>query len=376
MRTPVAWLNLRHRKARTAAALTGVAMAITLIFLQIGFYRAALKSAVLILEQFKFDVAIVSAQYVILRVPGSLARSRLQQTQAVAGVLRTAPLYLGIALAQLPSRDARREVAILGIDPANAPWSSPANARAATVLSTLDTVVLDSKVGPGYASLRRGETIELDGRRVSIVGEYSHGPGFTGNAALVTSDRTFARIFGRPNRDVVSLGLVQLTAGADPNAVAAQLRKILPGDTRVLTRGELERHEQRWTMNVKPVGFMFTSGVLLAFIVGAVILYQILATEIINHLREYATLKAMGFSTFALNIIVWKQAVLYAVFGFVPAAILSTAIYMSIDATTTLPTEMTLEKLVSVFIIVTAMCLVAGTAAVRKVNRADPADLF
>lgn len=376
MSTPLAWLNLTHRKARTLAALTGVTMAIVLIFLQLGFYRAGFKSAVIILEQFDYGVAIVSREYVFLRQPGSLLRSRLDQARAAEGVNRVAPLYLGVALAQVPSLDAKRELAILGVDPANSLWMKQDAGNPMSRLSRLDTVLLDTKVGPGYEKLKKGLSLELDGHRVRIIDDFTHGPGFTGSAALIAGDQTYARIFDLPDRNSITLGLVKLESGADPEAIKARLEAIMPSDVRVLTRGELEQGEQNWSINVKPVGIMFTSGLLLAFTVGAVILYQILATEIINNLREYATLRAMGCSTFTLNMLIWKQAVLYAVLGYLPATVLATLIYAVIDSTTTLPTEMTAGKLAAVFLIATIMCIVSGSAAVRKVSRADPADLF
>ena len=376
MRTSLAWLNLKHRKTRTIAALTGVAMAIVLIFLQLGFYRAAFTSAVMILKQFSFDVVLVSKEYVYLRQSGSIPRLRLDQARSVKGIRNVSPLYMGVALVQMPGLDAKREVAVIGIDPEDNVWTYKGKQDKLRLLSEVDTVLLDTKVGPGYELLGKGQTIEIDGHRVKIVDDFIHGPGFTGSAALMAGDLTYARIFKLPDRNAVTMGLITLQNGVNPDKIKAELSSFLPRDVKVLTRDELDKGEQNWSINIKPVGIMFSSGLLLAFIVGAVILYQILATEIINHLKEYATLKAMGSSRFTLNMLVWKQAILYAVLGFIPAAILSTLIYAVIDGTTTLPTKMTFGKLITVFILVCLMCVIAGSAAVRKVNRADPADLF
>ena len=286
------------------------------------------------------------------------------------------PLYMGVALIQMPGLDAKREIAVMGVDPESTLWVKKTMTQLAGKLSVLDTVLLDTKVGPGYERLHSGQVLEIDGHRVKITGEFTHGPGFTGSAAILTGDQTFTRIFNLPDRNSISIGLIKLNPGADRGEVADKLNRILPSDVMVISRDRLERNEQNWSIHIKPVGIMFTSGLMLAFVVGAVILYQILATEIINHLKEYATLKAMGSTPLSLNMLVWKQAVLYSVLGYIPASILATVIYLIIDGTTTLPTEMTVGKLLTVFIIVTLMCIVAGTAAARKVNKADPAELF
>ena len=101
MRTPLAWRNLTHRKVRTGTALAGVCMAILLIFLQLGLYRAVFRSAIMVLEQLDYDLVLVSSQYVILRQPGALERKRLFQAEAVAGVERVVPLYASVAQARL-----------------------------------------------------------------------------------------------------------------------------------------------------------------------------------------------------------------------------------------------------------------------------------
>ena len=376
MSTSLAWLNLIHRKARTLAALTGVAMAIVLIFLQLGFYRAAFTSAVIILKQFSFDIVLVSKEYIFLRQPGSVSRLRLNQAKSIEGVRNVSPLYLGVALARMPGLDAKREIAVIGIDPANNVWFDKDETNKARLLSELDTVLLDTKVGPGYELLSKGQTIELDGHFVRIIEDFSHGPGFTGSAAMLTGDQTYTRIFRLQDRNALTMGLINLDEGILPDKVKSELNRLLPDDIHALTREELEQGEQNWSIKIKAVGIMFSSGLILAFIVGAVILYQILATEIINHLKEYATLKAMGSTRLTLNLLVWKQAILYAVLGFIPAIIVSALLYAVIDGTTTLPTKMTLGKLIAVFIMVSLMCVIAGSAAVRKVNKADPADLF
>ena len=376
MGTPIAWLNLKHRKSRTLAALSGVSMAIILIFLQLGFYTAAFKSAVMILQQFDYDLALVSGDYVYIRQSGSFPKSRLDQARSVEGVAGVMPLYMGVGLTQIPGLDAKREIAILGIDPAQSLWLEDSMSRLARNLSQLDTVLLDTKVGPGYDRLRAGLVLEIDNHRVRIADTFTHGPGFTGSAALLTGDQTYARIFNMPDRDSISVGLVKTRPGTDVDAIVTKLNAVLPSDVHAFSRIDLENGEQNWSIKVKPVGIMFTSGLMLAFVVGAVILYQILATEIINHLREYATLKAMGSTSLSLNMLVWKQAILYSVLGYIPASIIASMIYMLIDGTTTLPTEMTTGKLFTVFIIVSIMCVSAGTAAARKVNKADPAELF
>lgn len=376
MRVPVTWLNLVHGRKRTLAALTGITMAIVLIFMQIGFYRAAYRAAVIVLDQFSFKLALISKEYVYFRQPGSMPRARLEQAYAVDGVKNVMPLSISVAAGAVRGLDAKREVAVLAVDPDRNTWIMPRHGIMNRELKELDTVILDTVVGPGYDLLKKGRTLELDGHRVTIADTYRHGPGFAGSALLITSDLTYARIFRLPDRNTVMLGLIDLAPGTDPVTARDRLNAILPDDVRAVTRDQLAAIDQHWTIDIKPVGIVFSSGLILAFIIGAVILYQVLATEVTNRLREFATLKAIGYDDVDLNVMVCKQAMYYAVLGFVPATLLSTLIYHVVRISTGLPTEMTAGKLIAVFVMASFMCVIAATGAIRKVSRADPADLF
>jgi putative ABC transport system permease protein len=158
--------------------------------------------------------------------------------------------------------------------------------------------------------------------------------------------------------------------------VMATLREHLPTDVKIWSRRDLEANEQRFFVNIKPIGLMFFCGVLLAFAVGGIILYQILSAEVTNHIKEFATLMAMGYKERFLVLVVVQQATFFALLGFVPALVLAFVMYLVIGWATQLPMVMTAARFAGVLALSVAMCAAAGLIASRKVGRADPADLF
>src|SRR5207237_5015700 len=108
-------------------------------------------------------------------------------------------------------------------------------------------------------------------------------------------------------------------AGTDVAAVVRRMNAVLGPDARALTRAELGAMEQDFWLNTKPIGIMFTSGVLVAFTIGAVILYQVLASEVQNRLREYATLKALGYDDRYVYGVVLRQGLIFSLLGYAPA---------------------------------------------------------
>jgi putative ABC transport system permease protein len=112
------------------------------------------------------------------------------------------------------------------------------------------------------------------------------------------------------------------------------------------------------------------------FIVGIVIVYQILYADVSDHLPEYATLKAMGYTdTYLLGVLV-QEALILAILGYLPAFFLSFGLYKLTFAATLLPIYMKVDRAITVFIMTVIMCSVSGAIALRKLRSADPADIF
>ena len=372
----LAWANITHNRTRTAAGVAGVAFAILLLFMQLGFYDTSYRSSTMLLDQFDFEVALRSPQYGYLRAAGTIPRRRLYQAAAVPGVRMALPLYVGNGVYQQPISRLRREIVVLGVDPRTEPFSEPVLAANVGRLAVDDTAIMDTATRADYDQVLQGQMPSVENRRLEILETYRYGTGFIGDASIVVSDQTYARLFpGLPLSDV-NMGLVQLEPGADRDRVIEDLRAVMPGDVEVLTRREVEAVEQNLFVRIRPIGVMFTSGVVLAFIVGAVIVYQILSTEIMNRLKEYATLKAMGHDDRFVRGVVLRQAVLYAGIAAVPGTIGAFILYEVLSRMTNLPMVMTPARLIAVGVLAVGMSIGAALLAIRRVSRANPADLF
>jgi putative ABC transport system permease protein len=374
-RTPLGWHNFMHNKARAASSLTGVCFTMVLIFMQLGFYDAAFRSSTLLLDQLDFDLALVSPQYLYLRTTGSFPRRRLAQAEAVPGVTRAVPLYIGLGNYRQPDTGQELEILILAIDPRQPTFRLPELLEKAPQLRIADTALMDTKAHPSYGRVTAGTVTELENRAVTIVDTYAHGSGFISDAVVIVSDSTLGHVFPDFTREDVSIGLVKLQPGVSDTTVAA-LQAALPQDVRVMRRADLEAQEQSFFMHVKPLGLMFSGGVLLACVIGAVVLYQIQSSEVVNYIREYATLKAIGYTDGFLTRVVLQQAACYAVFGFVLAALAAHGLYALTRLGTNLPVFMTGQRLVLVLVLAVVLCSISGLLVSRKVRRADPAELY
>jgi putative ABC transport system permease protein len=387
LRVPLAWLSLTHDKRRLLVATLGIAFAVILMFTEYGFWNGLLDSMVAVIDQLRGDLIIVSTGKYSLTMSQPFARRRLEQARAVKGVQGAYPLYIELQSALWknpePPRDdaAVRPIRVLAFNPTDPIFLSPQINEHAGQLKQPDTVLFDAQSKWYYGSRDRDIRRELSQHSVTVVGTFTLGSDFSTDGNLITSDRTYARIF--PNGldpevtlDQVEVGVVQITPGASAHEVRNSLRKALPADVQVLTRKEFRNQEQRFWQNSTPVGYIFGVGMVMGFVVGVIICYQILSADVTDHLPEYATLKAMGYPDLYLTALVLQQAVLLSLFGFVPGLLASLLLYRVLEGWTGLPMHLTPARAGIVLGLTVGMCFLSGLIAVRKVSVADPAEVF
>jgi putative ABC transport system permease protein len=387
MKTPLVLLNLRHHATRTAVASAGVGFAVVLAFLQLGFYGSAEGAATSLLEHLDFDIALTASDYLHLGRPRSFARGRLDQVRAHPAVAAATPLYLGPATWRVQEGPVvRRSLLVAGCDP-DEPMLKPeafAGGDGPAVLGRLrepDTVLMDTMTRSYFGRRGPGVETELDYTRVRVVGEVTVGAGYGADGLVFTSSRTFAHVFGSAAPQRVNLGLVRLHPDQrdNPAAVKAALARDLypPHDAvRVLTRSELLEQERDYWVRRNAVGVIFLLGVVVACVVGVLFVYQVIAADVASQVKEYATLKAMGYPQRYLSGVVLRQALAVAVLGYVPGLAAALGLYALARAGAQVPVAMSLGRAAGVFVLAVAMCGLSGLLALHKVRAADPADLF
>ncbi|MCS6853699.1 MAG: ABC transporter permease DevC [Elioraea sp.] len=378
----LAWRQLRHEPARLAAALSGVVFATLLIFMQIGFMNALFDSAVLVQNALRADLFLVHRTTEALWRSASFPRARLAQALALPEVERVVPLYVANVPWKNPETGLNRTLLLFGVDPTarllgfhgldDAAWSA---------ITRPDTILFDARgkpeFGPIASLLAQGPFFgELNRKRVEVVGTFGLGATFSSESNAIASEPTFWRLVPGRTPAQVDVGAVVLKPGADIVAAQRALATLLPDDVRVFTRAELAQFERDYWANVAPIGFIFGLGVAIGLVVGCVIVYQILFSDISRHLGEYATLKAMGYTDGYLARVVMSAAIILAVLGFLPGLVLSFGLYEIASAQIFIPLHMTLPRASFVFGLIFAMCVVSGLIAIRKLRDADPADMF
>jgi len=376
------WLQLRHKPLRLLVALSGIAFAVLLIMMQLGFRSALFESAVRFHERMDYDIALFSPDSVFIVRPQSFSIRRLYQTLGFEAVEDVTPVYIFPSIWKNPWNNQRRNIFTIGFKPDKPLLAIDGFDEARALLTQQDVVLFDAgsrpEFGPVADTIESGETVftEINDRDMEVVGLFEMGTSFGIDGTIITSDDNCMRLFPDRPRSEIQLGLIRLKEGSDANRVRDAMAEYLPEDVLVLTKQQFVQREKDYWNSATPIGYIFAFGAIMGFVVGAIIVYQILFADVSEHLNEYATLRAIGYKNRFVAGIVLQQAVILAILGYLPGIAIVYWLYGKAAAATNLPLYITQDRAITVFLMTVAMCAISAMMAVRKVRRLDPAEVF
>jgi putative ABC transport system permease protein len=270
-----------------------------------------------------------------------------------------------------------------GIDPGRPGFIAPGLTEDLHLLSVQDAAILDRLargLPPDEAAAIRPQTplrFEAQDRTLTALATFAGGGGFGGDGFMLVSDQTFLSLFPSRSSAAPDHILLRLRPGADVPTTIARLRDLISDQSlRIRSYGDAAAEDLRYQQTQRPTGVIFGFGVLIGVLVGLVIVYQVLSADVADHMREYATFKAMGYGPrFFLGIVI-EEALVLGLLGFLPGLVVGTAILTLMGKVTTLPLTMTPGMAVTVFLGTVGFSALSGVIATRRLAAGDPADLF
>jgi putative ABC transport system permease protein len=381
-KTPLAWLQLKREKTRLAVALAGIAFADILMFFQLGLLEALFDSVAKPYSTLQGDLFIIDPLFESLMVIRSFPRERLYQAAGVQGVESIDYMYIDQGEWRNPQTLKNQATMVFAIDPDTTSMSLPDVRSHLNELKLLNRILYDRA---GQASLFGNVTeqlqrypsvpIQFNDIQTQVVGTFVMGASFTANGNIITSHSTFLNLFPKRDRNEIDIGIIKLKPGTDIERVQATMRSTFD-DVLILTYDEFVEHEKQYWETTSPIGFLFGFGAAIGFVVGTVIVYQILYSDVSDHLPEYATLKAMGYGDRYLMGVLIQESLIMAVLGFIPGFAISLGLYHIATAVTYIPVTMSVNRATLVLTLTIVMCVASGGIAMRKLQAADPADIF
>ncbi len=378
-RLPLARRNLLANKARLSRSIAGIGFAVLLMLMQLGFERAFFNSSLQLIRLLDGDIVIQNAHKYRFFTRDPFPAAELDRARSVPGVTTVRPFYatwFDFAWTN-PVNGKVFMIRAFGFDPDQPVLRLPEVTAHMAALKMPDTVLVDRRsrrfLGMGDAA---GATeAELNGSTVRIVGRFGLGPDFQSDGTVIMSAQTFLDLLLPGADQGVEAGVIRIEPGADPRAVAQALKAVLPADIAVFTGAELLQFERDFQAEVSSVGPIFALGTIIGFVIGALISYLVVYTDLTDQLPQYATLKAMGYQPAYIIGVVLRQASLLALCGWAWAWLASLLLYRVVSELALIPLATSLEIVLVSLALTLGMCLLSATLAMVRVVIADPAEV-
>lgn len=364
---------IAFNRTRLLAAFAGMAVAVVIMFVELGLLLGVLDSQAMMADLVRGDLVVMSRGRTNLHKWNELDRIRLSQIGGLAGVADVIPVYQTTAGLKDPDGDAIRRIVLVAFPAGRAPLKIGDETAMARALSTPRTILFDRRSRPIFGNIVVGKDVELDGQLYRIGGTVDIGPDIVNDGAVVMSEGDLQT--HRPGLRPI-MGVIRLGAGAAAARVKGEIAAALPDDVSVFTPAELRMREVVFTLRTAPIGILFGIGMLAGLVIGSITCYQILFNEIVDRMKQYAMLKAMGFSDAYLRRVILAQAVLLSCGGFALGLAAAYSVFVYIAKETALAVQLSLWSGGTIFALAAIMSITAGLLAVRRVRVADPAELY
>ncbi len=381
-RIPLAWLLLTRQPLRLFVALSGICFAGILMFMQLGFRDGLFDASVTIHKLFNADLVLMSPRSMSSISMSGFPKRRLIQTRAHKDVIGTTAVNWNFLLWRNPETLSTRAILAMGFEPSESLLIDSDFSLKAEYLKNKGRVLFDVLSRPEFGPIEqwfsngRKVDTEVAGKKVRVSGLVSLGPSFGADGNIITSRETFLQLLPSTPPGSIEIGLVRINKNANPLKVANSLKNNLPDDVKIFTKDQFIEFEKNYWRTSTAIGFIFTFGAGIGFIVGCVIVYQILYSDVSDHLPEYATLMAMGYSIKNLLGVVAREGIFLAILGYLPAYFSGQGLYLLVRNSTKLPVAMNNERALLIFILILIMCMGSACVAMKRLIDADPADIF
>lgn len=365
---------LLHDKTRFAITVSGVAFAVALVFVQVGLFEGLLSTATVTIEKLDAELWVTPRNTPNIDFSNSFPETFVNRVRSVPGVQRADNLIVCFANVSLPTgaRETAEVYALENFGRWGLPWNlvegHPRDLRRGKY------VILDESAVKRFGPFEVGQYREFMGQRLKIIGKTREARSFTTTPIAFVDYRMAQSLVPDELRERSAYIVVKLRPDADLEAVRAEIRRRLPYND-VHTRDEWAHRSRSYWVDSTGLGLNMYTTVFLGCLVGIVVVAQTLYTATMEHLPEFATVKAIGGRNADIYAILARQAGVSAVIGFGLGTALAFALKPAL-AGMDLNLVIRPGLAASVFAGTVVLCIAAAALSFRKVAGLDPAMVF
>ena len=366
--------NLFHDRIRLIATVVGIVFSIVLVTVQLGVFMSFERMITTMIDHAQADFWIVPAETRSFEDASLLSGRERLHALSIDGVTEAIPVIVGYASWRKPNGGASKSVILVGTPLTSNgmyPWDVVEGSRGD--LSMPGSVAIDRSYSTQLGIPQVGGKAEISNQKARVVAMTKGIRSFTTTPHVFTSLDTARAYLGVPPSKA-NYFIVHVAPHASAASVRNRLAASMP-DVEVLTSEEFRHRSLLFWLFDTGAGAALLGSAILGVIVGTIIVAQTLYSSAKDHLKEFATLRAIGSSRGYILKVILGQALLSAVVGFSMAAAIDFSLVRA-TADAALPIVMTPELTLGLFVLTVAMCSIAAVSAIRVVMRNDPVLVF
>lgn len=357
-------------RGKLLTGLAGVVFSLVLVSVQGGLYLGLMRKASVLIDHCAADLWVGHPKVDNVDLAREIPELWLNRLRGIAGVEAVEPYLVGKGTASLAG-GRMEDVWIIGSEPASmlgAAWGFVEGSR--DDLKRPDGVSFDEVDGEKLGNPRVGDWLEVNGRRARIVARTRGITGFITMPYLFTTFET-ARRMAHTTPGACSFILLKLEAGKNRDHVLDAVRRRVP-QAAVYTPRQFARISQDYWMKRTGIGVSFGASTALGLLVGLMMVGQSLYALALDHLDEYATLKALGAEDRHVCGVIFIQSLAIAAAGSLAGLAIVAAIRKFWNSPLA-PVEIPLSLMGLAVALVVAICLAASLLPFVRIRRLDPA---
>jgi putative ABC transport system permease protein len=374
MSVDLATKSLLHDKLRFLITVSGVAFAVTLVFVQVGLFIGLMDNASLTIGQIDADLWVTSHNTPNVDFAHTFPETYVKRVRSIPGVAKADNLIVWFMNVNLPT-GAVEGTEVYALEDFTR-WDFPQNIVEGNLhdLRRGGYIFVDDSAKKRWGAFAVGDYREILGRRLKIIGRTVGDKSFTTTPLTFLDYRLAQSLNPDSLRGNTTYILVKLEPDADRERVAAEIRRRLPFND-VYTKAEWAKRSRSYWIDSTGLGLNMYLTVFLGCLVGIVVVAQTLYTSTMEHIKEFGTVKAIGGGNAEIYAMLAKQASIAAVAGFAFGALQALAIrplMAQVDLKLIIPNTL----FIMVFAGSLLLCLSAAMVSFRKVAAIDPALVF
>lgn len=368
--TSFALKTLLSDRGKLLTGLGGVIFSLVLVNMQGGLFLGLISKASVLVDDCDADLWVGHRLLENVDFAHDIPAGWQNRIRGLPGIQRVDEYIVGKGVATLPD-GGYEDVWIVGSDPATlrgSGWKFKEGCR--DDLRRPNAISIDEIDGRklGYPSL--GSTLEVNGKKAKVVAKTSGITGFVTTPYLFTT-LTTARELTHAPPGYCSYFLVKAVPGADTASLRRAVSRLLP-DADVYSPADLAKLSQDYWMKRTGIGASFGTATILGLLVGLVMVGQSLYALALDHLGDYATLKAMGAEDGHVYKVIILQSMTIASAGSLIGLVIVTAIRQNWNVTLA-PIEIPPGLQVAGVIFVYFICLISSLLPFIRIRSVDPA---